>query len=79
MPVTAARIEALIEKRRLLPSIRKLVERSSLGTLKSVNAGDPLGSPTQAKAFLHLALMIAEQGFAHPHWAENLERPPQWP
>ena len=34
---------------------------------------------TQAEAFLHLALMIAEQGFAHPSWAETLKRPPQWP
>ncbi len=79
IPIVAARIEALIEKRTLLPSIRLLVKRSSLDTLKSVNAGAPLGSKTQAEAFLHLALMIAEQGFAHPSWAETLKRPPQWP
>ena len=79
IPVVAARIEALIEKRVLLPSVQALVKRSSLDTLKSVNAGAPLGSKAQAEAFLHLALMIAEQGFAHPRWAENLKRPPQWP
>ena len=75
----AVRIEALIKKGLLLPSIRLLVEQASLGTLKLVNAGAPLGSPSQAEAFLHLALMIAEQGFAHPQWARTRQRPPQWP
>lgn len=78
-PEITVRIEALIKKGLLLPSIKLLVEQASLGTLKLVNVGSPLGSPSQAEAFLHLALMIAEQGFAHPQWARTRQRPPQWP
>lgn len=79
MPIVTVRIEALIKKGLLLPSIRLLLDQASLGTLKLVNAGAPLGSPSQAEAFLHLALMISEQGFAHPQWARTRQRPPQWP
>ena len=74
-----SRILALIGKGVLLSSLKSLIDQVDLPSLKAIRGGAPLGSPAQAEAFVHLALMIADQGFAHPQWARSHQRPPQWP
>lgn len=73
------RLTRLVKNGQLLKSVGDLTKDVKFSSLKSVSLGDPLGSRTQAEAFVHLALMISEQIYAHPQWARTRQRPPQWP
>lgn len=73
------RLTRLVKNGHLLKSVGELANEVKFSSLKSLSLGDPLGSRTQAEAFVHLALMISEQIYAHPQWARTRQRPPQWP
>jgi hypothetical protein len=73
------RLTRLVKNGHLLKSVGELTTDVRFSALKSLSLGDPLGSRSQAEAFVHLAFMIAEQIYAHPQWARTRQRPPQWP